>query len=195
MWLQIACTIKDIIKIIRHYRNSLINVRKIKHYQNGYLSPKRASVGRNLLRVINEIELFTKRTFSETTEIWLNSKPDALMLKMTTSIYWLNYCYTSTPTLISPPDISRNLRAQRVFHMGRSIDKYICVHVKNKRQINWFYTLCCFQHFFLCLCVPMWVRMKMIELIIWLTCGNHILIDNLGCPINRQSVTGFELHI
>ena len=135
-----------------------------------------------------------KELFSETTEVRLNSKPDALMLKMTTSIYWLNYCSNSTPTLISPPDISRNLRAQRVFHMGRSIDKYICVHVKNKRQINWFYTLCCFQHFFLCLCVPMWVRMKMIELIIWLTCGNHILIDNLGCPINRQSVTGFELY-
>ena len=77
-----------------------------------------------------------KQHFSETTEVWLNSKPDAFMLKMTTSIYWLNYCYTSTPTLILPPDISRNLRAQRVFHMGRSIDKYICVHVKNKRQIN-----------------------------------------------------------
>ena len=77
-----------------------------------------------------------KQLFSETTEVWWNSKPDAFMLKMTTSIYWLNYCYTSTPTLISPPDISRNLRAQRVFHMGRSIDKYICVHVKNKRQIN-----------------------------------------------------------
>ena len=82
-----------------------------------------------------KLSYLQKELFSETTEIWLNSKPDALMLKMTTSIYWLNYCYTSTPTLISPPDISRNLRAQRVFHMGRSKDKYICVHVKNKGKL------------------------------------------------------------